>query len=86
MSGRVSAGRQFVVATAVAYSGYPPKPCSDSRSNSGLRKIRRKVSLDFAKVRLNTTENCLAQLKFAGDAAVTPVLRCPLGRRREFGA
>jgi hypothetical protein len=30
MSGRVPAGRQFVVATAAAYSGYPPEPRSDS--------------------------------------------------------
>ena len=50
MSGRVSAGRQFVVTTAAAYSGYPPEPRRDSRTKSGLRKIRRKVSLDFAKV------------------------------------
>ena len=49
MSGRVSAGRQFVVATIAAYWGYPPEPRSNSRTNSGLRKIRRKVSLDFAK-------------------------------------
>jgi hypothetical protein len=49
MNGRVSAGRQFVVATVAAYSGYPPEPRSNSRTNSGLRKIRRKVSLDFAK-------------------------------------
>ena len=37
------------IPTAVAYSGYPPEPRSDSRTKSGLRKIRRKVSLDFAK-------------------------------------
>jgi hypothetical protein len=49
MGGRVSARRQFVVATIAAYSGYPPEPHSNSRTNSGLRKIRRKVSLDFAK-------------------------------------
>jgi hypothetical protein len=49
MSRRVSAGRQFVVATAAAYSSYPPAPRSDSRTKSRLRKIRRKVSLDFAK-------------------------------------
>ena len=39
MGARVSAGRQFAVAAGAA----------DSRTNSGLRKIRRKVSLDFAK-------------------------------------
>jgi hypothetical protein len=49
MSGPVSTGRQFVGATAAAYSGYPPEPRSDSRTKSGLRKIRRKVSLDFPK-------------------------------------
>ena len=49
MSGRVSAGRQFVVTTAAAYSGYPPEARRDSQTKSGLRKIRRKVSLDVAK-------------------------------------
>jgi hypothetical protein len=49
MGGRVSAERQFVVATIAAYWGYPPEPRSNSRTNSGLPKIRRKVSLDFAK-------------------------------------
>jgi len=49
MGGRVSAGRQFVVAAVAAFWGYPPGPHSASRTNSGLRKIRRKVSLDFAK-------------------------------------
>ena len=48
MSGRVSAGRQFVVATCCVL-GLSPEPRSDSRTKSGLRKIRRKVSLDFAK-------------------------------------
>ena len=71
MSGRVSAGRQFVVTTAAAYSGYPPEPRRDSRTKSGLRKIRRKVSLDFAKVdwtRQHTRRrHCLVQLKIASD-------------------
>jgi hypothetical protein len=67
MGGRASAGRQFVVATVAAYSGYPPEPRSDSRTKSGLRKIRRKVSLDFAKFDW-TRQDCLVQVKLARDA------------------
>jgi len=48
MGGRVSAARHFVVAAGAAYWGYYLVH-SDSRTNSGLRKIRRKVSLDFEK-------------------------------------
>ena len=38
MSGRVSAGRQFVVTTAAAYSGYPPNHAAT-----------RELNLDFAR-------------------------------------
>jgi hypothetical protein len=37
MGGRVSAGRQFMVATIAAYSGYPPEPRGDRRTNTSVR-------------------------------------------------
>jgi hypothetical protein len=69
MSGWVSAGRQFVVTTAGACSDYPPEPRRDAQTKSGLRKIRHKVSLDFAKVDWTRHHcSCLVQLKIAGGA------------------
>lgn len=62
MGERVSAGRQFVVATIAADWGYPPEPRSNSRTNSGLRKIRRKVKSGLRKVRLDETREFLKQL------------------------
>jgi hypothetical protein len=96
MSGWVSAGRQFVVTTAGACSDYPPEPRHDARTKSGLRKIRHKVSLDFAKVDwtrqtlsrpVEDCEGCpaLARIRSLGlddPSAGRPDLHCNSGDRR----
>jgi hypothetical protein len=61
MGGRVSAGRQFVVAADAADCGYPPNHAATREITLDFA-IRRKVSLDFAKFDWNETREFLKQL------------------------